>query len=245
MGRFTKKPVTIEAITFDELVEHGKASAAVLHDGIPWSFTYKGHSITHERDDCYLIPTLEGAMQFTRGDVLITGIKGEIYPCKRDIFDATYSAAGEGKGVGPSEYCLEQMATWGRPSDVEDAGYALMIACHQPALNAGWWVDTETGEDVRSWPEKFFKLWVATKLALVHSEVSEGLEGHRKDLQDDKLPERKMLEVELADAVIRIFDLAGGLGYNLGAAIAEKLVFNTQRSDHKVANRTAEGGKSY
>jgi hypothetical protein len=108
-----------------------------------------------------------------------------------------------------------------------------------------WWRDPETGGDVRDWPPVFFKLWVGTKLALVHSEISEGLEGHRKDLMDDKLPTHKMLEVELADAVIRIFDLAGGLGFDLGGTIAEKLVYNAQRADHKIENRIAEGGKAY
>lgn len=125
------------------------------------------------------------------------------------------------------------------------AGRVLVEACHGAAKDAGWWNDPETGEDVRTWPPKFLKLWVGTKLALVHSEVSEGLEGHRKGLQDDKLPHRPMLEVELADAVIRICDLAGGLGFDLGGAIAEKLAFNAQCPDHKPEARQAEGGKSY
>jgi hypothetical protein len=93
--KYRKKPVVIEAITFDELVEHGKAQGAPLHDGIPWSFTYAGHPITHENDDCYLIPTEEGTMQMRRGDLLITGVRGEIYPCKPDIFEATYERVTE------------------------------------------------------------------------------------------------------------------------------------------------------
>ena len=90
--KFRKKPVVIEAITFSELVEHGKTlvDEHLLVNGMPWAFSYNGHPITHERDDCYLIPTLEGTMQFTPADMLITGVKGEIYPCKRDIFEATY-----------------------------------------------------------------------------------------------------------------------------------------------------------
>jgi hypothetical protein len=84
MAQFRKKPVVIEAITFDELVEHGKASGANIVNGMPWSFHYKGHPITHETDDRYLIPTLEGVHNFTPQDMLITGVKGEIYPCKID-----------------------------------------------------------------------------------------------------------------------------------------------------------------
>lgn len=93
MARYRKKPIEIEAITFDELVEHGRASGADVVRGMPWAFEYAGHPITHEDDDTYLIPTPEGTMRFTRGDVLITGVKGEIYPCKLDIFAATYEPA--------------------------------------------------------------------------------------------------------------------------------------------------------
>lgn len=90
MTHFRKKPVVIEAITFDELVEHGKTHGGNIVNGMPWSFTYQGHAITHENDGCYLTPTLEGIMQFTRQDMLITGVNGEIYPCKIDIFEKTY-----------------------------------------------------------------------------------------------------------------------------------------------------------
>ncbi len=93
MAKFRKKPVVIEAITFDELVAHGVKSGGNVVNGKPWSFQYGGHPITHEDDDCYLIPTLEGIMRFERGDMLITGVQGEIYPCKLDIFEATYDPA--------------------------------------------------------------------------------------------------------------------------------------------------------
>lgn len=129
--------------------------------------------------------------------------------------------------------------------DVQFAGETLQEVCHQLAARSGWWFNVESGQDVRDMHPEYFKLWVATKLALIHSEVSEGLEGHRKDLMDDHLPHRKMLEVELADAVIRIFDLAGGLKMDLGGAIAEKLAYNAKRPDHKPENRAKEGGKSY
>ena len=50
---------------------------------MPWSFKYNGHPVTHENNECYLIPTLEGTHNFTPQDMLITGVNGEIYPCKR------------------------------------------------------------------------------------------------------------------------------------------------------------------
>lgn len=84
-----------------------------------------------------------------------------------------------------------------------------------------------------------------TRIALIHSEASEALEGHRKDLYDDHIPTRKMAEVELADCVIRICDLAGAEGYDLGGAIIEKLKYNQTRADHKRENRIKDGGKKY
>ena len=93
MAKFRKNPVVIEAIAFDELVAYGKATGASLMRGMPWSFSYAGHPITHETDDCYLIPTLEGTMKMGRNDMLITGVQGEIYPCKLDIFEASYEKA--------------------------------------------------------------------------------------------------------------------------------------------------------
>lgn len=90
MAKYRKKPIIIEAITFDELVEYGKTNGGNIVNGMPWSFNYEGAPITHENDDCYLIPTLEGTMRFTREDMLITGVKGEVYPCKKDIFYSSY-----------------------------------------------------------------------------------------------------------------------------------------------------------
>jgi len=67
--KYRKKPVVIEAITFDELVRHGIDSGGNIVRGMPWSFQYQGHPITHENDDCYLIPTLEGTMKIGRDDM--------------------------------------------------------------------------------------------------------------------------------------------------------------------------------
>ena len=69
--------------------------------------------------------------------------------------------------------------------------------------------------------------------------------GHRKNLMDDKLPHRKMLEVEIADAIIRLFDLGGALNLDIGGAIGEKLAYNAHRPDHKPEARAAAGGKAY
>jgi len=111
--------------------------------------------------------------------------------------------------------------------------------CHGLAKEAGWWNDLKTGESLIG------KRNVPEMLCLIHSEVSEAMEGYRKNLMDDKLPERKMFEVELADTVIRIFDLAGAMDLDLGGALVEKLVYNASREDHKPEHRAGVNGKAF
>ena len=124
---------------------------------------------------------------------------------------------------------------------IEQAGNVLQVSSHEAAKNAGWWSDLSTGED----KVKTGNFNVAEKLCLIHSEVSEAMEGARKDLMDDKLPNRKMIEVELADVVIRVGDLCGALGLDLGGAIAEKMRYNATRPDHKIENRAKTNGKKF
>jgi NTP pyrophosphatase (non-canonical NTP hydrolase) len=131
----------------------------------------------------------------------------------------------------------------GFPINVEaimQAAKTLQEQCHWAAFYAGWWNDVLTNKPVTDNP-----LCFSNKLMLIVSEVSESMEGDRKDLMDDKLPHRQMREVELADAVIRIFDLAGAYRFDLAGAIAEKMLFNAQRPDHKLSNRLLDGGKKF
>lgn len=86
---------------------------------------------------------------------------------------------------------------------------------------------------------------VGTLIALCHSELSEALEGARKDLMDDHLTNRKMLEVELADCIIRIMDIAGLYDLDIAGAIAAKHDYNFSRVDHQLANREKDGGKKF
>jgi len=75
MGKYRKRPVVIEA----------------------WQWFSKGHAPTDksitEHPDCCWVETLEGTMRVDPGDWIIKGVKGEFYPCKPDIFAATYEQA--------------------------------------------------------------------------------------------------------------------------------------------------------
>ena len=83
MAQYRKKPVVITAVQYDgnfrcldifSIVEVGNIRLGKEEDGSPY----------------LLIPTLEGDMKCSKGDYVIRGIRGEYYPCKPDIFEATY-----------------------------------------------------------------------------------------------------------------------------------------------------------
>ena len=108
--------------------------------------------------------------------------------------------------------------------------------CHNAAVNGGWWHDSKGIKIERN---------IGELLCLIHSEISEAMEGARKGSMDTHLKHKSMMEVELADAIIRIFDLAESKGFNLGQTIYEKLEYNRSRKDHKIKNRLKEGGKKF
>lgn len=113
----------------------------------------------------------------------------------------------------------------------------LVNMCHTAARNGGWWTNLDTGQPLHRNKGEM--------LMLIVSEISEAMEAARKQLMDDKLPNRPGLEVELADAVIRICDFCGGFDLDLSGAILEKLDYNARRPDHKISNRKKSGGKKW
>jgi NTP pyrophosphatase (non-canonical NTP hydrolase) len=111
------------------------------------------------------------------------------------------------------------------------------LLCHTIAKDRGWHTDIETGKPkLVDFP---------TCIALIHSELSEALEAFRKNEQDEKLPHRLGIEVELTDAVIRILDLAEAYGLDIAEALLEKCHYNAKRADHDMEARKAKNGKKF
>ena len=92
--KFRKKPVVIDATQFNAPGDHPDVKRAYFADDGKCRWV-SGDDRSINIADCrggWYIPTLEGGHEVTPGDWIITGIKGETYPCKPDIFAATYDA---------------------------------------------------------------------------------------------------------------------------------------------------------
>lgn len=85
--KLRKKPVVIDAF---QLPAAGEDVSEAFHE---WCNEVGFVNWTSERDETLAIQTLEGVMTAQPGDWIIKGVKGEFYPCKPDIFAATYEPA--------------------------------------------------------------------------------------------------------------------------------------------------------
>ncbi len=91
--KYKKKPVIIEAFQLDD--------RGLVEEDWFWDAVSRNDIITHDFGKHYPNParceikTLEGIMTAKSGDYIIKGVQGEIYPCKADIFEATYEKVGE------------------------------------------------------------------------------------------------------------------------------------------------------
>lgn len=111
MPKFRKKPVVIEAVQWNVPGDHPSVELDL-----------KGETFADER---YIIKTLEGWMTVTPGDWIITGVKGEQYPCKPDIFAATYESPDAAPGAGEAGALREIAAefdAWKGPQRREPKG---------------------------------------------------------------------------------------------------------------------------
>lgn len=98
MSKFRKKPVVINAWQWDESLATKNKLVAL---GMKWS-RHGGHVDHPDLCNDLSISTLEGVMRVEPGDWIIKGIAGEFYPCKPDIFAATYDAVSDdGKAPAP------------------------------------------------------------------------------------------------------------------------------------------------
>jgi hypothetical protein len=93
MTKYRKKPIVIEA--FQMRVERRRDKSEWPEWlNRAWDKTGEGSLYCVEGGDALFIDTLEGALAVMWGDWIIQGIKGELYPCKPDIFEATYELVG-------------------------------------------------------------------------------------------------------------------------------------------------------
>ena len=83
MAKFKMKPMIVEAITFDELIQYGLTQTENVYNNMPWSFEYMGVPITHETDDCYIIG---GTERFTKNHLLVIKYN-EISVVEKDAFE--------------------------------------------------------------------------------------------------------------------------------------------------------------
>lgn len=89
--KFRKKPVVIDAVQFDGMGDIPELELSIIDSDTEWTCKECEHPASKHGN----VKTLEGFHIACPGDWIITGIKGEHYPCKPDIFESTYERVEE------------------------------------------------------------------------------------------------------------------------------------------------------
>ncbi|UPW35901.1 nucleoside triphosphate pyrophosphohydrolase domain-containing protein [Pseudomonas phage EM] len=170
---------------------------------------------------------MKDAMNRAPDQVIFMPKAGEKIPSEARIVEEVFPAVVEAEPEFAELFDPNDVAMF--VEGLQAVGYGLEV------VNRKWNTDLVTGKPIQRDPLHMQMLIV--------SEIAEATEGCRKGLMDDHLPHRKMEEVEMADAIIRILDYANVRGLDLAGAIMEKIEYNMTRKDHKREARLAEGGK--
>lgn len=209
--KYTKKPVTIEAVLWDGIkvseapIPNWLNEALNKKPGEPGSVVRMGKEVE--------IYTLEGKMTASPGDYIIRGIKDEIYPCKPDIFAATYSKEGE-------ETALQKLTKF-----QEEVGYVEgeinTVAMLGLFGEAGEVLDETTFKYDEINDKNGFTKSVCSFYVSEAVHISKNIDTMKKQVRDHKLvlathvENTKNFDTELADVFYYLHALAKNRGLSL------------------------------
>lgn len=131
MRKATLKPVEVQYITFDDMVQHGLTQeGANIVNGFPWAFTFMGRAITHESESCFIIPTEKYSYLFHRDEVLVIYPNGQLMPYKVSLFERVYNTEGGDLQEPRKVKCHKcDSDVWYLPSEVEKFLTNRFIRC--------------------------------------------------------------------------------------------------------------------
>lgn len=199
MGKYTKVPVTIDAYSFNEMIEFGKIQPGAIlsmNGNTLLEFSFNDRKVVNNHNGTFTIETLEGNHIMTKDDMLIIGVKGEMYHCKIDIFNMTYLK--EDSGIKS----LHNTCANGAKKNVKDIvfwgdGDMFKLISKASSENEGWMKSTKAmqcGSAVvvqvttqQRNPDGSYS--IAEALTTVYSSKIE------EEFKDDKVISRKIVEI--------------------------------------------------